>query len=252
MSNFPERLQPELHETLGYLFYKENIYDSAAFHLSKATDLDNNKPEKARREYLTAQLYMASGLNEDAAKYFNRSAEHTVDPVMAVNANLNAITASGDSVNTIDKKVAALLRLARKDRYVTYRDMIYYAVAEAEIERKNYPDAYAYLKKSIKYNADNQAQRSRSFMLLGDLDYLRPDYKTAANDYDSVDMSGLTSPADQQRLTERLTALQTITTNLAIVHIEDSLQTVAHLPEAERTALIKNGKAITQSPGIKR
>jgi tetratricopeptide (TPR) repeat protein len=250
--NFPERLQPELHETLGYLFYKEGIYDSAAFHLSKATDLDDNKQEKARREYLTAQLYMASGLNEDAANYFTRSADHTVDPVMAVYANLNAITASGDSVNTIDKKVAALLRLAHKDRYVSYRDMIYYAVAEAEIERKNYPDAYAYLRKSIKYNVDNPAQRSRSFMLLGDLDYLKPDYKTAANDYDSVDMSSLTIEADQKRLTERLTALQAIRTNLSIIHVEDSLQTVAHMPEGDRTALIKKTvRQLRKAQGLK-
>lgn len=59
--NLPERLKPQLHETIGYLFYKSRIYDSAAFHLSRATDMDENKQDKARREYLTAQLYMASG-----------------------------------------------------------------------------------------------------------------------------------------------------------------------------------------------
>ena len=74
--NFPERLQPELHETLGYLFYAEKNYDSAAFHLSKATDLDDDRQAKARREYLTAQLYMMSDSNKDAEKYFARSAAY--------------------------------------------------------------------------------------------------------------------------------------------------------------------------------
>ena len=61
---------------------------------------------------------MASGMKEDAEKYFARSADHTVDPVMEIYANLNAINASDDSSNTREKKIAALLRLAKKDKFV--------------------------------------------------------------------------------------------------------------------------------------
>ena len=68
--NFPERLQPELHETIGYFFINQNIYDSAAFHLSKATDMDDDKQDKARREYLTAQLYMACRFKRRCRKIF--------------------------------------------------------------------------------------------------------------------------------------------------------------------------------------
>ena len=249
---FPERLQPELHEALGYLFYVEHINDSAAFHLSKATNLDNSKQEKARREFLTGQLYLSSGMNEEAENYFRHAAEHTIDPIMAVYANLNAIEASGDSSDATDKKIAALMGLAHKDKYVAYRDMIYYTAAQIEAERKNYTDAYTYLQKSLRYNVNNPAQRSKSFMLLGDLDYLKPDYKIAANDYDSVDASTITSEADQQRLTERLDALHTITANLTIIHTEDSLQTVAHMPESDRTALIrKTVRQLRKAQGLK-
>ena len=177
--NFPERLQPKLHEALGYLFYNQRLFDSAAFHLSKATDLADNKEENARREFLTAQLYMLGDEKEDAQKYFSRSAQHTNDAVMAVYANLNAITASGDSINAIDKKVAALLQLAKKDRYVNYRDIIYYAAGKTELEGERYKEAYDFVKKSIKYNVDNTTQRSLSFMLLGGIAYAQPDYINA-------------------------------------------------------------------------
>jgi len=236
--NFPGRLRPQLHETLGYLFYTTGIYDSAAFHLSKATDMDDNKQDRARREYLTAQLYLLTGSKEDAQKYFIKSADHTVDPYMAVNASLNAINASEDSSDVAAKKVASLVSLAKKDRYVNFRDLIYYSAAQVEMEYGHDSGAYAFAQKSKKYNINNPLQRSRTFMLLGDLDYLRPDYIAAKNEYDSVDASSIL-PEDQPRLTERLSALQVIADNIQAVRIEDSLQTVAGMPEAERVAHIK-------------
>ncbi len=250
--NFPARLQPELHETIGYLFYKSGFYDSAALHLSKATDMDDDKQDKARREYLTAQLYMLGGSREDAEKYFTKSAEHTVDPFMAVYASLNAISASPDSADIVQKKIAGLMQLAKKDRYSAYRDLIYFTAAEIEMQDKNYPQAHVYAQKSIKYNTNNPVQRSRSFMLLGDLDYLRPDYEAAKHDYDSVDMSSLASADEQQLLTERLTALQLISANIHTIKIEDSLQAVARMPEAQRVAYIKKTvRLLRKEQGLK-
>jgi tetratricopeptide (TPR) repeat protein len=250
--NFPQRLQAQLHETIGYLFYKSNVYDSAAFHLSKATDMDDDKQDKARREYLTGQLYMLAKNNEDAEKYFTRSAEHTVDPFMAVYASLNAINASPDSSDIVAKKVASLMHLAQKDRYVAYRDLIYYTAAQVEMQDKNYPQAYTYGKKSIKYNINSPAQRSKTFMLLGDLDYLRPDYEAAKHEYDSVDASTLVAQADQQRLSERLAALQVISDNIHTIKVEDSLQTVARMPEVQRVAFIKKTvRQLRKAQGLK-
>ncbi len=250
--NFPSRLQATLHEAIGYLFYKSDMYDSAAFHLSKATDMDDNKQDRARREYLTGQLYMAAGSHEDARKYFVKSAEHTVDPYMAVYASLNEINASPDSADATEKKVAKLMSLAKKDRYVDYRDLIYYTAAEVEMQNNNYIDAYMLAQKSRKYNVNNPVQRSRTFMLLGDLDYLKPNYLAAKNEYDSVDASSLANTADQARLTERLSALQVIATNLKTIHIEDSLQFVARMPEAERIAYIKKTvRELRREQGLK-
>ena len=250
--NFPERLQPKLHETIGYLFYNSKQYDSAAYHLSLATDMDENKQDKARREFLAGQLYMYAGIKEDAQKYFEKSAAHTVDPYMAVYASLNAISASPDTANTDDKKIASLLSLAKKDRYVAFRNLIYNTAATIEMQREAYPQAYTYAKKAIKYNVNNAAQRSISFMMLGDLDYLKPDYEAAKNEYDSVSASSLYSLADQQRLTERLGALQVISENIHTIKTEDSLQAVAKLPEGQRTALIKKAvRQLRKAQGLK-
>ena len=157
------------------------------------------------------------------------------------------------SSNIIDKKIAALLHLAKKDKFVGYRDLIYYTAAQIEMERKNYDDAYTYLKKSIKYNTiDNPAQRSISFMALGDVLYEKPDYIEAKNAYDSVDAGSLKDSVEQQRLTGRLSALEVIATNLETIHDEDSVQLVARMPEAQRIAFIKKTvRRLRRAQGLK-
>jgi outer membrane protein assembly factor BamD (BamD/ComL family) len=250
--HFPERLRPLLHETIGYLFYKSGAYDSAAYHLSEATSMDDGKPDKARREYLTAQLFMAAGLKKEAQDYFTKSAAHTIDPYMAVYASLNAINAAEDSSDAADKKVTSLLKLAKKDRYVAYRDLIYYTAAQVLMQSNNYEQAYQFAKQSIKYNVNNPIQRSRSFMLLGDLEYARPDYILAKAAYDSVDAGNLGNAEEEAKLTARLAALQVIAANVTTIHTEDSLQAVARMPEAARAALIKKTvRQLRRAQGLK-
>ena len=64
--NFPKRLDTDLARSLAYWFYKQQVYDSAAFHLSKALNEADNNQEKARWEYLIAQMYQLSNKNEEA------------------------------------------------------------------------------------------------------------------------------------------------------------------------------------------
>ncbi len=59
--NFPKRLQNDLEEVQAYWFYKQNMWDSAAPHLVNALYNATNQQEKARWEYLAAQLYELSG-----------------------------------------------------------------------------------------------------------------------------------------------------------------------------------------------
>src|SRR5437762_82639 len=57
---FPKRLQKDLEEVQAWYFYKQNMWDSSAAHLSKALNNATNKQERARWEFLTAQMYELS------------------------------------------------------------------------------------------------------------------------------------------------------------------------------------------------
>jgi len=242
---FPERLQTDLQEAIAYWCYKQKIYDSAAFHLSKAINNVADRQEKARREFLTAQLYLLSNNNEQAIVWYNKAAEHTLDPILDVYANLNSISAyTNKSDNLLQQKIDNLTKLAHKDKFVANRDIIYYAIAKIELEKNDKAAAKKALQKSITSSISNPAQKSLSFLLLADINYDTKNYIVAKNFYDSVSVSYLSNTDDRNRLQLRETALKVITQDLADIHHEDSLQAIALMPKAEQDAAIK--KALRQ------
>ncbi len=252
--NFPKRLKTELHETMAYWFYNNQNYDSAAFHLSKALDEADGRSEKARWEFLIAQMYAISNKNEDAIKYFDKAVKHTSDPIMDVYARLYAIRInnSGKKESYLQDNLKDLVKMANRDKYESYRDIIYYTAAQLELERKNYEGAEKWLAKSIKYNMDNPGQKAKSFLLLADLNYDRKAYPFSYNYYDSTDVNLLLIPADKERATLRKPPLKTVKENTEKIIKEDSLQRIANMPEAERELFVKKiAKQLRKQKGLK-
>ena len=236
---FPERLHAALEEVQAYWFYKQEMWDSAASHLINALSNASNKQERARWEYLVAQLYEKSNKPELSQEYFSKAIDHTLDPVMDIYARLNLIRtnkAGGD--NYIDENISDLLKMAKRERYHEYRDIIYYMAAQMELERNNFAAAQEYLLKSAKYSNANNASRNRSYLQLAELAYAQKDYLTAASYYDSLSMAELkVDEADKVRL--RKEGLTKVVTNLNKISRQDSLQRIAAMPETERNEYIK-------------
>ena len=252
--NFPTRLHTDLEEVLAYWYYKQQAYDSSAAHLSNALNEATTGQEKARWEYLIAQMYQLAGRNEDAVDYYNRSIKHTTDPVMDVYARLNSIRVnrSDDNKDYLQSNIDALHQMARRDKYDNYRDIIYYAAATIELERKNFENAQTDLLKSVKYSTTNPPQRSQSFLLLGDLNFDRKAYPPAYNFYDSVEVSILGRTEDRERVENRKPALKTISENTVAFTTQDSLQMLAKMPAEQRDAIIKKlARQLRRAQGLK-
>ncbi|HEY0677897.1 MAG TPA: hypothetical protein VGD17_06410 [Chitinophagaceae bacterium] len=242
--NFPSRLKAELSEVQANWFYKQNIFDSAAIYLEKALDVAANNQELSRWEYLIAQLYERSLKPELAEKFYARAIRHTFDPVMEVHARLNMIRQNkSDEKNSIQENINELLKMARKERYFNYRDIIYYTAAQMELERKNVEGARALLLKSTKYSLENQEQRNRSFLQLADLAFQEKDYKSAKSFYDSVNVAGI--QGDVSSINQRKEVLNFLVTPSGVIYRQDSLQRIAAMPEKDREAFVK--KMVRQS-----
>ena len=251
--NFPKRLNSDLNEVLAYWFYKQQVYDSAAMHLIKALDEAPSTMERARWEFLVGQMYQLSKHDEDAVNYYNKSIAHTTDPIMDVYARLNSIRINrSDRKDILQENINALIKMAGREKYFNYRDIIYFAAANIELERNNFAEARVDLLKSVKYSQNNPQQRSQSFLLLADIHYNRSNYTDAYNFYDSTDINVLNKNEDKERVTLRKPPLKIIAENTSTVLIQDSLQSLANLPAEQRDAIIKKQvRLLRKEQGLK-
>ncbi len=247
---FPERLKSSLGEKQAYLFYKNSRWDSAAHHLTAALDNAASVSEKARWEFLIAQLHALNKNNAEAENYYNLAIKHTVDPVMEVYARLNIIKLSGDD-SKVEENISKLLKMVKRDRYYNYRGIIYYMAAQMEMQRDNYDNAKKWLLKGVTYNKDDLAQRNRSYLYLGDIAFKKRDYIMSHQAYDSLDVNSFVVK-NPEAVNERKVALLDIVKNVKTIQLQDSLQTIAGMQEEDREKFLKAAvKRIRKERGIK-
>ena len=249
--NFPERLKTDLAEMQAWWFYKQQGYDSAALYLEKALPNAENREETSRWLYLIAQMYERANKPADAGKFYEKAVGHTLNPVLEVYARLNAIRQNKGDEKIIQENINELVRMARKDRYVAYRDIIYYAAAEMELERNNIAGAKALLIRATQYPGEDPSVRSKAFLLLGDLSFKEKNYPDAKRFYDSIttikpDLVDLTALNKLKAALSKIVAYQTT------INREDSLQRLAAMPDAEREIYIKKlVKQLRKTQGLK-
>lgn len=249
--NFPERLKTDYHEMMAYVLYKQQAYAESADHLLLALDNAETKLERARWEYLAAQLYQLGSRDDKAILLFERSIQHTTDPLMEVHARMNIVNLAAGAVgDAIQRNLDELLKMAKRDKYEDQRDIIYYAAAQLELKRKNYKAAENLLLNSIKFST-NPLQKQLSFLLLADMNYPLKNYASSHKYYDSI-QTALLKDIDKQRVNERRPALKILSDNQAIINREDSLQKLAALSSEERDAFVKKLlKQLRKEKGLK-
>ncbi|TMI84010.1 MAG: hypothetical protein E6H10_06740 [Bacteroidetes bacterium] len=249
---FPSRLQNDLEEVEALYFYKQMAWDSSAVHLSNALDNATTNQERARWEYLTGQMYEMAGKFDLAQHYYEKAIGHTVDPIMAIYARLDAIRVDKTGgENYIEKNIQELIKMAKHDRYADYRDIIYYMAAQMELDRNNIAGAQQLLLKAAKYDHGDVSQRNRAYLKLAELAYENKDYRQAYNFYDSVRLNDM-AIRDPDAIVRKKEMLATLVRQTEIVETQDSLQRIAAMPEEQRKDFVKKIlKDLRRTQGLK-
>lgn len=249
---FPERLKTDWYEMEAFLQYSKQANDSAAFYLIKALNNADGKTEKARWEYLAAQLLEQAGKDSAAVKMYEAAIQHSRDPFMEIYARLKVVSLSAATrPNALQENLNQLLAMSKRDKYQGYRDIIYYAAAELEMKRKNLEGAEKWLLKSVQYANDNDAGKQQSLLMLADVCYTAKKYVSAAAYYDSIRVSALKDP-EQTIVNNRKDPLDSIAANILLIRHEDSVQQIAAMPlEARNNYLKALLKKLRKEKGLK-
>lgn len=250
--NLPKRLVNDLDEVNGYLFYKQNMYDSAAVYLEKALSNAETKQDMSRSEFLLGQLFEMTRQFGKASLYYANASVHTTDPLIDIYAQLNAAKMKGgNAMQDLETGISNLMRLTKKDRFEMYKDVLFYAAGELALEKPDTTQAIDFYTQSYQHNEMNVPYKNKAFLRLADIAYNQKQYKKSFIFYDSLQVTD-TSLTNQESILARKASLSKIVDQISIIDREDSLQMVAAMEPAKREAFIKKlVKKMRKERGIK-
>lgn len=248
----PKSIEPFLKETEAYLFYKQHQFDSAANCLSSCIKQLYKGNTYARQAFLTAQLYEQAHQLEQATELYKKTIQKTIDPTLEAYARLHILFLNKtNDPSLIQNNLDELLHMVKKEKYIAYRDVLYYIIATIEYNRGKLNETKKWLLESIKFSNNNPIQKDKALVLLGNIAFDEQQYSIAANWYDSISITSLNT-TEYKQANQRKPYLSIIRRQQYIIDREDSLQHLASLPTEERTlALKKIVKQLRKQRGLK-
>ena len=230
------RARKEWDYTYADYYIHTGQYAEAIPYLRKVIKHEMRRKQRARQWYLMGQLEAALGHKEKAYKAYKRVLRLSPPYELAFNARIamTEVMAGRKSGKMIKK----LRRMARSDNNKEYLDQVYYAIGNIYLNQKDTLNAIsAYEQGNIK-STRNGIEKGVLLLKLGDLYWEREDYSNARRCYGEA--IGLLEKErdDYEQLSDRSKVLDELVPYTDAVHLQDSLQALAKMPEAERNEAI--------------
>lgn len=211
-------------------------YAEAIPYLRKVIKHEMRRKQRAREWYLMGQLEAALGHKENAYKAYKRVIRLNPPYELEFNAR---IAMSEVMAGTQSKKmIRRLKRMAASDNNKDYLDQVYYAIGNIYMLQKDTTNAIAAYEKGNKKSTRNGIEKGVLLLTLGNIYWDKEDYSNAGRCYGEA--IGLLDKErdDYEQLSERSKVLDELVPYTDAIHLQDSLQTLAKMPEAERNKAI--------------
>jgi len=235
--DFPRKLERDLAEATAFFYIKQQEYAEAIKFIDIALSKTTWKKQKARLQYIEAQLYEELEKPMLAAEAYKKVTRMNPDYRMAFNAKINAagvFSGEGDA----EKSKKELRKMLRDKKNIEFRDQIYYALGNIFFKEGNREVAINNYRSSVASSFNNQFQRALSSITLADIYFDVQNYRGAQAYYDSAMIIIDESYPNYNNLSSQYRSLTNLVENILIVEREDSLQRIAQMPAVEREALI--------------
>lgn len=236
MAGFPKGLDLEIAKTKARLALEQDNKTGAIENLQTAVKLVKDAQEKARLNFIIAQLLQEQN-SPEARAYYTASIKKNANYEMAFHARINRALAGGDGDEKIIKELKKMLRDAKN---YEFKDQIYYALADIQLGKGDQPLGMTYLTKSIFYSINNNRQKGVSYERMGDISFNDKNYINAQKYYDSSTNVLPDTYANKEAIKNKADKLFDLVKNLETVAYEDSVQKIAQLSEKDREKFIKN------------
>lgn len=229
---FPKKLAKSLEATLADYYVRKKDYKEGLLHLDSAIDLASKRRNRVRYTFVKAQLYQKMGQKSAAYDAYSYVIRKNPPYQMGFYAKINrALLANSSDRKGLQKE---LRKLAKDDKYIEFKDQIYYALAELELQDKNKPKAIEYLLQSAAAPASNETQKGKTHIKLADLYFDDQAYLQAQKYYDSSLTELKPDFPNYASIKSKSESLTDLVNYIDNVMLQDSLQEIAGLDDKQR------------------
>lgn len=211
-------------------------YDEAIPHLLKTIKHTRGKLQRARLNFLAGQLYNELGDSKMAYKYLGKVVRSNPPFEMEFNARImqTEVMSKGQSKKMIKK----LNRMARSERNKDYLDRVYYAIGNIYFASGDTAKCIGAWEKGVEKSTKGGAAKAMLLLRLGQLYWNQENYIEAQRCYKEC-IGILDKEHEEYKESERRSkVLDELQPPLSDIKLQDSLQALAKMPEAEQIKAI--------------
>ena len=215
---------------------KNQRFEDAIPYMKTAIKAEKNSLQRKRMKYLLGQMYASLEMDGLAYKTFGEVARSNPPYELEFAARIRQ-TEVFTGANS-QKVVKMLQRMAKSQKNKDYLDQVYYALGNIYLSREDTAQAIKNYELGVEKSTQNGLDKAICQIKLGDLYFERRDYIKAQPNFSGA-LAGIKKEyKDYDRVSKLSAVLDELVVHAEAVHLQDSLQTLAKMPEKERLAVI--------------
>ena len=224
--------------TFADYYIHSQRYEEALPYLRKVISHERRRKQRAREWFLYGQLQSMLGHRQQAYDAYRHVVRLNPPYELEFNARIaqTEVMAAGDAPRMIRR----LKRMAASDNNKDYLDQVYYAIGNIHLSQRDTTKAIEAYEEGYKKATRSGIEKGVLLLTLGNLYWAREKFGDAQRCYGEA--IGLLDKdrKDYQQLSERSKLLDELVPHTNSVQLQDSLQRLAKMPEAERLKIIDN------------
>lgn len=215
---------------------KDRKFEDAIPYLKTAIKAEKNKLQRTRMKYLLGQMYANLELDGLAYTAFGEVAKSNPPYELEFAARIRQTEVFSGS--NYQRVVKMLERMGKNQKNKDYLDQVYYALGNVYLSREDSINAIKNYQLGIEKSILNGMDKAICQIKLGDLYFHMRDYIKAQPCFSGA-LAGIQKEyKDYPRVAKLSAVLDELVVHAEAVHLQDSLQTLAKMPEPERLAAI--------------
>ena len=222
--------------TYADFYIRNGELEQAVPYLRKVIKHERRKTQKAREWFIMGQIQTQLGHREEAYKAYR----HVVRQNPPYELEFNARIAQTEVMAESNGKgmISRLRRMARNDNNKDYLDQVYYAIGNIYLLQHDTLHAIGAYEKGNEKSTRNGIEKGVLLLRLGGLYWDKERYADAQRCYGEA--IGLLDKdrSDYEELSYRSKVLDELVPYTEAIHLQDSLQELARMPEKERLEAI--------------